>query len=432
MTHLSVHEWGRVPLDGSGFSRPQANALLMAARAHPLGGRDGTHILTDHHCYLRAQQMVGVLATPGCSLEILPKVDPVQPDEETLTVRARLVHMLDVALGLGLSAGSATTMAHKADSLLEVFITLFADRLLQQVRRGLPLQYQAQEDDLSVLRGRLDVTRQFTVHAVRPDRLACQFDVLDPDTPLMQIMKACVRLVMAQCRSTSTMRKLTELRFLLSDVSDRAPSTLPWSQVRIDRTSHQWRSLFDLARLLMAQRWQQTHVDLRGAEGMTLLFPMNELFERYVAAQIKRALAGTGLEVVLQGGLRFCLGPWVEDGNCVGDSHATRPDIIIRSKSGVAAIIDTKWKPLVNGIAQSDVYQMMAYARLYCCDRLILLYPAASHSGDQATLPPRGLAGGTERLEIAAVPIEQNVQTVARALLDVLSSSIGDACKQPV
>src|SRR5690606_24688209 len=108
-------------VSGGGFTRHQADALFAAARAHALGGVDGTDILCDHNRFLRARQMVGVLAGPGCSLEILPKVDPLGADEAVGTVRARLVHMLDVALGLNLSEGKAASMAHRADSLLEVF-----------------------------------------------------------------------------------------------------------------------------------------------------------------------------------------------------------------------------------------------------------------------------------------------------------------------
>lgn len=425
MTHRTVHEWGRVELGDGGFSRGQADALLAAARAHTLGGADGTDILCDHNRYLRARQMVGVIAGRNCSLEVLPKVDPAGLDEGEGKVRARLVHMLDVALGLELSSGESAAIAHRAESLLEVFIALFADRLLSEARHGLPRQYRPFEQDLPALRGRLDVVRQFTVHAVRPDKLACRFDALDPDTALMQVIKACVLLLTRHARSGATQRKLAELRFLLADVSDVPMGALPWRQVRIGRTSRRWKALLELARLLLGSRWQQTHAAAAEPDGITLLFPMNELFERYVAVQLRRALAGSGLEVVAQGGLRYCLGPWRDGLDCVGDSHMTRPDILIRNGGDVLAVIDTKWKQLSKGVSQADVYQMIAYARLYRCRRLILLYPAVS--GEVAAgLPPRGLAQGPERLDIATLAIQdaqEDVQAALRALVGGASTN---------
>lgn len=414
MTHLAVHEWGRVDIGEGGFARYQADALLASARAHALGGVEGTDILCDHHRFLRARQAVGVIAGRGCSLEILPKVDPQSIGEAAATVRGRLVHMLDVALGLNLSAGESSAMAHRADSLLDVFIALFADRLLDEVRHGLPRQYRTREDDLRALRGRLDVVRQFTVNAVRPDRLACRFDALDADIPLMQVMKACVLLLARHARSASTKRKLAELRFLLADIRDLPPGALPWKQVRIDRSSQRWRALLELARLLLGSSWQQTHADARAPEGITLLFPMNDLFERYIAAQLGRALRDTDFEVVTQGGGEYCLGPWNGGAPVIANSHPTRPDILIKRSGRVVMILDTKWKHPGQGVSHADIYQMMAYARLYACDRLILLYPAAP--GVSAHVDTRGISPGRDRLDIATVPLEQRPSDIMATL----------------
>lgn len=136
MTHLTVPEWGRVPVGPQGFTAVQAETLMIAARAHPLGGEDGSAILADHRHYLRARQMVGVLAAPGCSLEILPKVDPEAPDEHSPTVRRRLIALLDLALGLDLGNGANAAMTRGAENLLEILIRIFAERLLTETRRG--------------------------------------------------------------------------------------------------------------------------------------------------------------------------------------------------------------------------------------------------------------------------------------------------------
>jgi len=183
MTHLAVHEWGRIPVGPGGITRAEANRLTAAARSHRLGGEEGTRIVSDHHAYLRVAQCVGVLAAEGSSLEILPKVDPEAPDPEAASVRAQLIRMLDAALGLDISEGELAPLARQSTTLLDILIRIFADRLLAQARQGLPRAYQPIEDDLRALRGRLHITRQFTVNAVRPDRLACRFDELSADTP---------------------------------------------------------------------------------------------------------------------------------------------------------------------------------------------------------------------------------------------------------
>src|SRR5690554_2800492 len=123
MIHRTIHEWESVPVEGSdgnrnGFTCLQADALLAAARSHPLANEHGTNILIDRHDRLVAQQMVGMLACGGCSLEILPKVEPSLADsgqavENVDTVRTRLIRMLDVALDLKLALGEAADIARQ-------------------------------------------------------------------------------------------------------------------------------------------------------------------------------------------------------------------------------------------------------------------------------------------------------------------------------
>lgn len=435
MTHLTVHEWGRThvhnaagPAPKGAFTRAEANALLRAARSHALANESGTNILVDRYSEIRAQQVVGVIAAPGCSLEILPKIDSglAEGDE---AIRTRLISMLDVALGLKLGDGQGLAMARQKETLLEILIRLFADRLLAEARRGLPRGYIAQEEDLAALLGRLDVVRQFTHHAVRPDRLACRFDTLSPDTPLLRIMKACVLLLSHHARALETQRRLNELRFILADVSDVTFSALPWTRVRIDRTNHRWESLYELAKLFLKREWQRTNHDAKAGQGITLLFAMNDLFEAYIAALARRALQGSELTVHSQSGLRYCL---MEEGEGGRPRFQTAPDILIKRNGHVQMVIDTKWKlvgrnPEDNkrGVSQSDVYQMMAYARLYRCRELMLLYPHHAGLGAQALEAGYAIMEGDERLRIATVNLITGKKAVQGQLAGLIGPVIG-------
>lgn len=433
MTHRSIAEWGQLPVSAKGcakgFTVGEAEALVAAAREHPLGGENGTGILSDHRHFLKARQMVGVIAAAGCSLEILPKVDPDAPAEDTPTVRRQLISLLDLALDLGIGEGGTLAMAHQAESLLDILIRSFAERLLAETRRGLPRRYVGCEDDLPVLRGRLDIARQFTVHAVRPDRLACRYDVLSSDIPLMRIMAASVLFLRSQARAPATQRILDELRFVFADISILPLSALPWDKVQIDRTNRRWESLYRLARLLVRRDWQTTRHQAHAHEGITLLFPMEKLFEDAVATLLRRALAGAswarGIDVVVQGGARRCLGDWNEEGVAEGKHFATFPDIQLKRGQEVLAIIDTKWKRLSanpldakRGVGQSDVYQMMAYARLYRCNRLMLLYPSSPGS-ENLEFRRFGIHDGHEMLALGAVDLSAASATASSLLHDL-------------
>ena len=272
--------------------------------------------------------------------------------------------MLAVAYGLPVADSEPATLETQRENLLEVLIRLFAIRLLAAVRRGLPHRYRVVEDDLRLLRGKLDLRRQLSRHSVRPDRLACRFDELSVDTPLNRVLKAAVQRLRAATVLRPNARRLDELTARFEFVGE-SPDPLR-ERVSLDRTNSTFHHLHRIARLLLAGDWQST---TRGdSEGFALLFPMNQLFEEFIGRSMKHALASRSVRLQAKG--RFALN--------AGRQHvfALQPDIVVDED----IVVDAKWKELKSevttaGVEQSDIYQMLAYERAYRARRLVLVYP---------------------------------------------------------
>lgn len=158
---------------------------------------------------------------------------------------------------------------------------------------------------------------------------------------------------------------------------------------------------------------------------------MNDLFEAYIAALMRKALGPEGYEVISQGGLRYCLGDWQDEGECRGTLFQTRPDIIVRKNGAITHVVDTKWKMLSaniqdrkRGVAQADVYQMMAYSQLYQCERLMLLYPHHAQLGERRVIGRHGVAvPGGGRLDVATVALSGSRQAVEAQLAELIRAS---------
>ncbi len=381
MSAYTLREWETLPHGEGDACIPEhfAERFVALARTSTFAGRSGGGVLEDRRHELRARSVVGVLATEGGSLEILPKIDVDQQGnkaKQNTAIRKRLVHMLAVALDLKIETGQVTELDWQRDTLLEILIRIFCKKLTDAVRRGMPRRYILHEDDLTALRGSLNLSRQFTRHAANPSRLACKFDELSDDIALNRIMKATVVHLFRMSRTATTQQHLRELAFVYADISTVSVAALKWDEVVIDRTNRAWQELFGMAQLFLHNRFQTTSAG--SGQGTALLFEMNTLFEEYVGRLIRRALAGTEYQVALQGGRLFCLTS-IDDDRTV---FQTKPDILIRHAGRVVHVIDTKWKRISSriddrkqGISQSDVYQMMAYAHLYKAPRLTLLYP---------------------------------------------------------
>ena len=411
VTPLTCREWQEIPIGDNGLTRPEAD------RFHGLAERAGRRlklgdsgVLAPTSRGLKAQQAVGLLAIPGRTLEILPKIDG-----DDGAVRKALVYMIAMTRGLRVADGELATLATQRRHLLELLIRLFTGRLKVAIRRGLPHRYLTRREDLGLLRGRLDIKRQITHLAVRPDRLACRYDVLSEDTPLNWILKAAVSRLVRLATSAATVRSLSELLARLEHVSDaRDPLREP---VRLDRTNAAFHDVYRLARLFLSGDWQSTTSG--DSAGFSLLFPMNDLFEAFVGQCVKRVYAGCPGRVHLQHDKHHAL-----KGATGQPLFHLRPDIAVYSPHG-CVIADTKWKRLVpkkggeekiQGVARSDLYQMLTYGQHYDASRIILIYPWHRGLDDPEGLNRRWTVAGTSRrMDVATVDVgcpERVVETL--------------------
>ena len=388
----TLREWEEWRVGENSLTTREANRLQAAAET--AAARLKAPVLVRTGRGLKAGQVVGILSIPGRAVEILPKID-----SEDGAVRGALIHMLSVARGLRIADGELAALDTQRRDVLELLARLFADRLRAAVRRGLPRRYAEREEDLGMLRGRVDVKRQFTHFAVRPDRLACRFDELSEDTPLNRVLKAAVMRLTRIARSAENVRALVELAARFESVSD---SRLPLREpVRLDRTNTAFHDLHRLARLFLAGEWQS--MASGRAPGFALLFPMNDLFEKFIGRRLRRALAPWPVRLQ-QGGFDA-----LEDEDGTGIFRLV-PDAVIDLPTG-PVIVDTKWKRLNPRerdleISSSDIYQMLAYARAYGAARAILLYPWSAEIGERDGILRHWKAANANcRLDIATVDV---------------------------
>jgi 5-methylcytosine-specific restriction enzyme subunit McrC len=430
MAHHQLFEW-EARRFGADDEIPVAEAERLArAAAAPAARLKGSQRAFDFgHDALTAQNLVGMIAAGGTSCEILPKIDRVQNGEsgggDAPGLRRQLIRMLSVAHDLAIADDAATLLETQHHTLLEILITRFVAMLTEAVRRGIPRAYVAHAADLPALRGRLDVTRQFTTLAASPQRLACRYDEFSDDIALNQVMKMAVTRLRQLARSTSNQRALGELALVYADVRAVPVAALRWDRIVPDRTNARWQDVLRLARLILGERFQNSAQG--SADGFALLFDMNALFERYVEKLLAPISTAQGARLIAQGGARCCLYP--EDG--ADALFATYPDLRIVRDGREVLVIDTKWKRLTDpaidrkmGVSQADIYQMMAYARLYDCSLLVLLYP--HHAGLRSPLPMHHRIAdrdGAIRLTVATIDLTNH--TTAREGLSAVLDGIG-------
>jgi 5-methylcytosine-specific restriction enzyme subunit McrC len=377
---LSVFEYQRIKIgepfrDGSlsCISRAQADILTDLK---PRLGFDVFKFVNGST--IAAQQYVGVIQLGALTVEVLPKIDA-----EVNHVRKNLVAMIASTVDLTVKDGDMAYVGTQSHSILEILIKLFSGKLFEQLRRGVVRRYDAREENLSVLRGRLDVVQQIRVNIGNPERLYCRYQEFLEDIPLNQVFKAAIRLLLKTTRQISSQRLLAELLLMLDSVSDVPRAKLAWNEVHFDRMNERYRPSYRMAEMFL----KNTPPDVTGGslEGFSLFFDMNVLFEEYIGRTVQRVMRDSGIAVSLQG--RGGNQRYVAIDSLGNGAFAMRPDIVGLMDGRYEWIVDTKWKMLSKaewreGVSQSDLYQMYAYASCYDCPKVLLLYPHHHELGD--------------------------------------------------
>lgn len=363
---------------------------------------------------IKAAQHVGMVATASVRLEVLPKIEGLGLGE----TRRALIRMIGIAWDVPVRDGEVTGHDYQDRDLLEILIGLFARRLQEQVRAGLSRAYCRREDDLSPLRGKLDVTRQFTRLAASPQKLACRYDEFTADTGLNRLLLCAVTFLRRRSARSDTQRLLNEIAAHFEDVQPVSASDALAAKINLDRANRRWEIPATLAGLLLSAIYQTVHGGKR--DGVALLFDMNLLFEAYVASLTRKVCVPLGYTVRAQGPQR-CLAR----NEAARSAFHTKPDLHLE-RSGDVVVLDTKWKRLDPtrpnfDVAQADAYQMHGYAHVYASRATILLYPHhlgfSGHPGPQMLW--RFEAGGSD-LRVATIDVAQPADFPAtlRSILD--------------
>ena len=373
---ISAFEHQTIPV---GLGRGATAITSQEAARLALISEDRPGFCTLGYQSVRLAQYAGLVGLGDRVLEILPKVEPDDGNPEV--GRGIFLRLLRLAGNLKIFTDGQVQHDLRRQSLLDVFIAAYFDAVASLVRTGLLRRYQTAEDDLTLIRGRLLIGRQAGTHAMRVDRLACRFDELTADNVWNQSLKAALYAVKPWISSIDLGRRWMELSAALDDVSLLPATPASLDALVFDRQAARYEPAIQWAKWILRLLSPNLRAGRNEAPG--LIFDMNQLFESAVVTVLRRrAAAHDDLRVSSQ-----------ETGNYLttlagsGGKRAfgLRPDIVIRQGGAVVAIGDTKWSRV--GINSSGylipdgahMYQMQAYASVYECEHLSLIYPW--HSG---------------------------------------------------
>ena len=354
----------------AGFSKNGASLLKL----------ENTH-------WLRLDNYVGVVETPcGTLLEVLPKHCSQSGEIAANESRTLLIKMLSVALDLPVRTANKAEIQTFHHPLLEWVMKQFIISLDHLVKRGLRFDYQRVEEEQRFLRGQFDVVKQLRQPPGRAHVLNIRHDLFLPDRPENRLLKSALMRVCKTTQQPDTWRLSHELVGMLAEIPSSKDIQNDFRLWSSDRLMSHYQSINLWCELILGQ---QMPLALRGkTKGISLIFPMEKLFERYVEVQLRAQITAPYILKAQTTGLSLCK-------HDEKDMFQLRPDLIVQQNQKNLLVLDAKWKLITTadreskyGLSQSDFYQLFAYGHKYLAGKgeMLLIYPRTDNFS--SVLPP--------------------------------------------
>lgn len=347
----------------AGFSKVGASLLQVESRR-----------------WLKLDSYVGVVETPcGTLLEILPKHSNDASESTAIASRKLLIRMLEVALDLPVRTTDKTDIQTFQHPLLEWVMKQFVLSLDHLVKRGLRFDYRRVEEEQRYLRGQLDVIKQVRQPSGRAHIFNIRHDLFLPDRPENRLLKSALMRVCRTTQQPDTWRLSHELAGLLAEIPDSKDVQNDFRQWRNDRLMAHYQPVRPWCELVLGQHMP---LAVRGnTHGISLLFPMEKLFERYVEIQLRKQLPVPYTLKVQAASQSLC----THQGRKI---FQLRPDFLIKRGKDTVIVLDTKWKLISAddrenkyGLSQADFYQLFAYGHKHLLGNgeMLLIYPRTAN-----------------------------------------------------
>ncbi|WP_245440395.1 McrC family protein [Neorhizobium sp. T25_13] len=321
---------------------------------------------------ISVQNYVGVVQTPcGTQIEILPKY--VSEQDDAGAARRLLITMITESMNIKPRLAGNAEIAAFDLPMTEWLATAFLDEASELLRRGLRSAYTIFDRRERFLRGKLDVATQIRCGAGGLHQFSVRLDEFSLDRPENRIVRSATEHVLRHTVSSQNWRRARELSLMLNDVpeSNDIRSDLDrWGKGRYLADYGRIRSLSDL---LLNHRLPFAVAG--GYRGVSMLFPMERLFERYVFSSLKAAVPA-GFQVLWQQNDQYLC--------AMGNERwfQLKPDVLV-THGPSRWVVDAKWKRLNGsrkggyGLSQADFYQLFAYGQKFLngVGDMFLVYP---------------------------------------------------------
>lgn len=160
--------------------------------------------------------------------------------------------MLSYAFTTLNQGGYEDVAAEEFENMHNLFAAILAKGVGRQLKQGLYREYFNRKEDVTEVRGKIDMPGTIQNFIARKRVLTCEYDELSENNLLNQILKTTVMLLLRHTKVEQEYKNnLKNEMLFFSNVDTIDPSTVRWSAIRFQRNNSTYRMLISLCQFIL-------------------------------------------------------------------------------------------------------------------------------------------------------------------------------------
>ena len=251
------------------------------------------------------------------------------------------------------------------DNALDLFAAILSLGIARQLKQGIFREYINRQENLSIMRGKINVRGTVNNMIQHKQKLDCEFDELSENNILNQILKStAVLLIKSDDVRAEYREKLKKQMLFFSDVDEIDLSSVKCVNLKFHRNNQSYRMLISICQLISEGMLLQS--DEKGERKLAKFIDdqrMSRLYEKFLLEYFTRHYQGLDVSAShIQ---------WALDNEISTMLPAMKTDIMLK-KDNAVLIIDAKYYSNTTQVQydkhtvhSANLYQIFTYVKNY-------------------------------------------------------------------
>lgn len=252
--------------------------------------------------------------------------------------------------------------AEPFENVFDLLAAILNKGIAKQLKQGLYREYVEQQENLSALRGKVDINGSIQNKMAHRRLMACEYDELSEDNILNQILKSALSILLHQkCVSAENKKQIRKNMMFFSNVKEIDPNLIRWNQIRYQRNNQTYRMLIHVCYLILDSLLLSTQSGEYSLPSFIDEQKMCRLYEKFILEYYRYhhpELNANPVQI-----------PWNLDDGMVEFLPVMQTDITLKYK-GKSLIIDAKYYAHTmqqqydaHTLHSNNLYQIFTYVK---------------------------------------------------------------------